>query len=60
MYAMSWLGNGMVCTVQVLRVSDGEDLALTTLWGENEKAVVVFARSFGCPFCQCVFDGQNA
>lgn len=37
----------------LLRVSDASEVRLTELWGAEETCVVVFARSFGCPFCQC-------
>lgn len=36
----------------VQRVSSGEETALTSLWSDDEMCTVVFARSFGCPFCQ--------
>jgi hypothetical protein len=38
--------------VQVSRVSDNVKVTLPSLWGEGDVAVTVFARSFGCPFCQ--------
>ena len=44
-----------LASTPVLRVSDGSDVRLTELWGAEEMCVVVFARSFGCPFCQCDF-----
>lgn len=37
--------------VQVIRCSDGAKLDITGLWGPAERAVVVWARTFGCPFC---------
>lgn len=40
----------------VLRVSDSAQISLTELWGTTDTCVVVFARSFGCPFCQCASD----
>ncbi|CAG9460682.1 unnamed protein product [Pedinophyceae sp. YPF-701] len=36
----------------VFRVSDGQELPLTAQWGPSDTAVVVFGRTFGCPFCQ--------
>mmetsp|Transcript_4862 Transcript_4862/g.6021 ORF Transcript_4862/g.6021 Transcript_4862/m.6021 type:complete len:130 (-) Transcript_4862:11-400(-) len=32
---------------QVLRATDGQPVDITSLWGENDRAVVVFFRSFG-------------
>lgn len=37
----------------VLSVSDGASTSIADLWSSSEMSVVVFARSFGCPFCQC-------
>lgn len=36
---------------QVTRCSDGARLDIPSLWGPGERAVVVWARTFGCPFC---------
>jgi len=33
--------------LQVIRASDGAQLELTSLWGEQERCVLSFARSLG-------------
>jgi hypothetical protein len=38
--------------VDVLRVTDGSSLALRDAWPADGRALLVLARSFGCPFCQ--------
>eukprot|EP00611_Tribonema_gayanum_P000773 TRINITY_DN1056_c1_g1_i1.p1 TRINITY_DN1056_c1_g1~~TRINITY_DN1056_c1_g1_i1.p1 ORF type:complete len:255 (+),score=54.61 TRINITY_DN1056_c1_g1_i1:67-831(+) len=41
-------------TVQELplfRAADGTQVALGSLWGEHDTAVVAFLRHFGCPIC---------
>jgi hypothetical protein len=35
----------------VIRCSDGARLDIPSLWAPSERAVVVWARTFGCPFC---------
>lgn len=38
--------------VQVIRCDDGARVDLPSLWASSgERAVVVWARTFGCPFC---------
>ncbi|KAI8472676.1 MAG: seleno protein U [Monoraphidium minutum] len=37
--------------VQVIHCSDGARVDIPSLWGPQERAVVVWARTFGCPFC---------
>jgi len=34
-------------TVQVTRASDARPIALSSLWTEDERAVLVFLRHFG-------------
>lgn len=36
---------------QVIRCDDGSLTDIPALWGARERAVVVWARTFGCPFC---------
>lgn len=43
-----------LASTPVTRVADSKQIRLTELWGTDEMCVVVFARSFGCPFCQYV------
>lgn len=40
--------------VRVLRATDGQPIPLVETWPSDRggRALVVFARSFGCPFCQ--------
>ena len=45
--------HAVLAKTPVLRVSDAANMTVTDAWGSNEMCVVVFARSFGCPFCQC-------
>jgi len=37
--------------LEVYRSSDGALVDLPSLWGPQDKAVVAFGRSFGCPCC---------
>jgi hypothetical protein len=38
--------------VKVWLVSDQKQVAITDLWGQDDRAFLVFARSMGCNFCQ--------
>jgi peroxiredoxin len=38
--------------VQVLRATNGESVLLRGQWGKEERVVLSFTRSLGCPFCQ--------
>lgn len=37
---------------QVWLVSDQKEVEITSLWGDDDHAFLVFARSMGCNFCQ--------
>ena len=50
------LNKGFCGTCQVYLVSEQRALDITSLWGDTDVAVVFWARSMGCFFCQCVCD----
>ena len=39
--------------MQVYLVSEQRSVDITSLWSDNDVAVVFWARSMGCFFCQC-------
>ena len=41
--------------IAVARVSDSSAVKLPELWTKDDICMLIFARSFGCPFCQCAF-----
>ena len=38
--------------MQVYRATDGKPVELAKQWGPQERALLIFTRSLGCPFCQ--------
>ena len=38
--------------IRVIRASNGNSVFLRDEWGANERVVLSFTRSLGCPFCQ--------
>lgn len=38
--------------IRVLRATTGESCILRDEWGVNDRIVLAFTRSLGCPFCQ--------
>lgn len=40
--------------LQVLRATDGSAVELVQQWGPNERVLVAWTRSLGCPFCQAL------
>jgi len=37
--------------IELIRCSDGARVEIPSLWDATERSVVVWARTFGCPFC---------
>ena len=50
--AVTTLKQALAIAMQVYRATDGKPVELAKQWGPQERALLIFTRSLGCPFCQ--------